>query len=513
MKYVKSFLFTFLLLSIITSAYLFTIKGSWGNPTGGQFKNNLDQATRAFELSPERDRYVLIMSLINDHRFNLSKVLADAAYPDTGYYQGRYYIYFTPGISLLAIPLYLIGQHYHLAQVASFSLNILFSLGVAFFIYKIATKILSLPPFAGVLAALIYMFASDSWSYAVTLYQHQATTFLLMSAFFAAWWFNQSKRFSWLAAIYVWLSFAISLLIDYPNGFFFLPIMMYFCLSNLRLSYIDSKLQITIRWSIFLTSIIFIIISIGHGYYNQVNFGSWHSLSSTLVGVKTIEQRNLLNSSDVQQTLQSLADKKTVTSFFSENKFPFGFYTLFFSLDRGLFLYFPIFILAVFGLSSFIKYRNAGVATLLAISLCVVFLYSSWGDPWGGWAFGPRYLIPALPIFSLLVVTWLSQKKWQLGRKLLATPLLMYSVAVALIGVLTTNAVPPKVEADYLHTGYNFLLNWQYLKNNYSSSFVFNTFINHKLPLWEYALAIYLFIIVTALLVLFVMPHFSKHDN
>src|SRR5438105_2097142 len=99
--------------------YTLTLKGVYGNPPATSIKNNLDKTSRPFELSPERDRYILILSLAENRSFALSKTLADAAYPDDGYYNGRFYIYFAPGISLFALPFYFIGEIFHVAQVAT----------------------------------------------------------------------------------------------------------------------------------------------------------------------------------------------------------------------------------------------------------------------------------------------------------------------------------------------------------------------------------------------------------
>ncbi len=505
---------TFIIFLVFTiSLYALTLKGIWSNPAVGDFKNNLDQATKPFELSPERDRYALIMSLAHDHQFNLSETLADIAYPDVGYYEGRYYIYFAPGISLFALPFFLLGEQYQLAQVASFASTVLAAILAQIFLYRIAKDIFKLPLWASFFAVVIYAFGSTSWSYAVTLYQHHATAFLLLSAFYAAWYFKQKYTGSWLAAFYVWTAFGAAILIDYPNGFFFLPIMVYFFFSSLKLKQEQNSFQFSVRLAFFFSCIGFAALTVWHGYYNQMNFGSWHSLSSTLIGVKTIREKNLLNSVDAQKTIQNLASKKVVTKFFSEEKAPFGFYTLFFSLDRGLFLFSPIFILALLGIGSSMKKNTPELSTLLATAVCIIFLYSSWGDPWGGWAFGPRYLIPALPVFSLLIMFWVTQKKWQILRRIVALLLFMYSSAVALVGVLTTNAIPPKVEADFLHTGYNFLQNWKFLEKGASSSFVYNNFFRGQVSLLEYAGAIYGVLVVVAVCTLFILPRFTKHDN
>src|SRR5258708_37018417 len=115
---------TILLISffvVFALLYVFTLKGVPGNPKSTDFKGNLDQITKPLELSPERGRYARVISLVENHKFDLGKTLADAVYPDVGYYNGKFYAYFAPGISILAAPFYIIGKSFNLAQVVTFS--------------------------------------------------------------------------------------------------------------------------------------------------------------------------------------------------------------------------------------------------------------------------------------------------------------------------------------------------------------------------------------------------------
>src|SRR3989344_8706091 len=111
------------LIIIILGVILFslTIRGIAGNPDASMFKNNLDQATKPFELSPERGRYAHVFSLAESNKYDLTQEWADAVYPDVGYYQGRFYSFLAPGISYLALPFYMLGKAYGLAQVGTFA--------------------------------------------------------------------------------------------------------------------------------------------------------------------------------------------------------------------------------------------------------------------------------------------------------------------------------------------------------------------------------------------------------
>ena len=119
-KYMKNFITLTLLLLFCITLYTLTVRGQFGNLRADQVKGNLDQATKPFELSPERGRYILTLSLSEYKSFALTQELADAAFPDIGYYKGRYYLYFAPGISLLSLPLFNLGKNFNLSQVAAF---------------------------------------------------------------------------------------------------------------------------------------------------------------------------------------------------------------------------------------------------------------------------------------------------------------------------------------------------------------------------------------------------------
>lgn len=493
--------------------YTLTLKGIYGNPAGTTIKNNLDQPTKPFELSPERDRFLLTESLALNHSFSLSQQLADAAYPDVGYINGKFYIFFAPGISLFALPLYELGSHFNIAQVATYSLSSFFALLSFIFLFKIGRNILKMPLWASLIAPVIFAFGSTSWSYAVTLYQHHATTFFIISGFYAVWKYAQEKRFSFLWGMFVWLNFGLAILIDYPNGILMAPVMIYFCITSFRLFKQKHTFTISFRPAFLLTSFFFILITLWHGYFNYTNFGSPLKLSGSLTGYKTIKEQKLFEKQNGQQKIKELSDKKIPIHFFKEDNFINGANTLLFSADRGILFYSPIFALAILGILYSIRQINTEIAILLGSVGADFFLYSSWGDPWGGYAFGSRYLIPAMAILSLFVAYWLTQVKKKLLAKILTSILFVYSAAISLLGVLTTNAIPPKVEAVYLHVPYNYVMNLQYLLHGKSSSFIYNNFFSTKISLIGYYFFILELVLLIFYIILFIVPIISRHEN
>lgn len=493
--------------------YILTIKGIYGNPPSTSIKNNLDQATKPFELSPERDRYILTQSLAQNGSFALSQPLADAAYPDDGYYNGRFYIFFAPGISLFALPFYYIGSHFNIAQIASYFMISIFAIGNLLVLFKISRDIFKLPVWSSLFVVLIFGFASTAWSYAVTLYQHQPTTFFIMSGFYSVWKYKQRKKFSFVWGMIVWLNYALAILIDYPNVVLFFPVIAYFFLSSWKI--IKDKVEVTFSFRLaFLTTIIFFLIINGwHAYYNYTNFGSPLRVSGSLTGYKAIKEQKLFQKKSGQEKIKQIAAKKQPIHFFHEEIFTHGAQILLYSVDRGILFYSPIFILGLMGIFYSLRKISIEFAILTAIPAVNFFLYCSWGDPWGGYAFGPRYLIPSMAALSVFVGIWCAQVKHILLGKVIAFMLFVYSSAIALLGVLTTNAIPPRIEAVYLHTQYGYPLNYIYLLNGRSSSFLFNQFFSSYISLIGYYLVIFEILLVFVYVAVFITPMFKQYES
>ena len=78
-----------------------------------------------------------------------------------------------------------------------------------------------------------------------------------------------------------------------------------------------------------------------------------------------------------------------------------GFYGLLFSPGASIFLYWPAILLCITGLVVLAR-ANRPAAWLLALPGLAVFLYVGWLLDWpGGRSYGPRYLVPALPLLSV----------------------------------------------------------------------------------------------------------------
>jgi hypothetical protein len=96
-----------------------------------------------------------------------------------------------------------------------------------------------------------------------------------------------------------------------------------------------------------------------------------------------------------------------------------------------------------------------------------------WGDPWGGWAFGSRYLIPTYALLAIGVAHALSRWRHSLMALLVFVPLFIFSLWVNTLGAVTSLANPPEVQVLSLEKQsgheqkYTFMRNWEFLNGKY----------------------------------------------
>jgi hypothetical protein len=86
------------------------------------------------------------------------------------------------------------------------------------------------------------------------------------------------------------------------------------------------------------------------------------------------------------------------------------------SPGRGVLLFYPLAWLAVPGLGRLIRERQpAGVlcSGLIVVALGLYVCYRVW---WAGWSWGPRFLVPLLPLLTLAATFW-AFRGWQLGAR------------------------------------------------------------------------------------------------
>ena len=132
-----------------------------------------------------------------------------------------------------------------------------------------------------------------------------------------------------------------------------------------------------------------------------------------------------------------------------------GLYGLLFSSGKSIFLYSPIALLSAAGLAWLWRSRPAEALLAAAVALVTLVYYAAWWAWYGGWAWGPRFLVPTLPFLVLPIGALLLARGW---ARWAALALTVVGVGVQALGVLVDfnpyivaiTGGDPAVEPQYL---------------------------------------------------------------
>ncbi len=488
-----------ILIVIIPAFLLFlSIRGLPGNPDSKTLNSVKWQEEGPFELSPERGRFALTYTLVEDKSYFFNVDTARFVVPDLGFINGKYVSLFAPMVSYLAVPGYIIGKLLGASQVGTFSVISIFALLNALLIKLIADR-LGANKTASTLSALIFLFATPAFSYATVLYQHHISTFLILMSIYALLKWNNF----WSLSL-IWLLCAASIPVDYPNLFLMLPIGV-FALTRLIATDKNKRRVVYSINIVKLISIVTVILPLGFFlWFNQQSYGNPLQFSGTVSSVHDIDangnptSNNQINFQDVsgyvEQKSANKAEEKTALSFFKPRHIINGLYIQLFSPDRGVIAFAPIVLLGILG--AFYASSTVSGESLLPVLVGVIaadiVLYSMWGDPWGGWAFGSRYLIPSYAMLSIMISFALSKFNKKILFLIPFYVILLYSIFVNTLGALTTSSMPPQVEAEHLGQlsnkieKYSWDRNWDLINEGKSKSFVFQTFAHNYISAVEY---------------------------
>ncbi len=144
---------------------------------------------------------------------------------------------------------------------------------------------------------------------------------------------------------------------------------------------------------------------------------------------------------------------------------------------------------------------------IISVVLVNILLYSMFGDPWGGWSFGPRYLIPSIALLCTGIGYALARFLRNPLVIILFITALIYSSAVNVLGSTTTNLVPPKVEALNLAVTipYTYMYNVQLVQAEKAGVLLYNLFLRHIINVETY-----IYFYATTITVLILSLYFSS---
>lgn len=484
-EFMSNILQNIVLFVFVFGVLLFSLRGLPGTLSHEDLNDHYWTEGGPFELSPERGRFALIYSVIEDKSFTFALPIARFAAPDVGYYEGEYVSLFAPGVSFLALPGYMVGKMFGSTQVGSFAVISLFALLNLFLIRGIALK-LGASKTASTIGGLLFLFASPAFTYGVTLYQHHVSTALLLTGLYIL---VASKKSLW-ALIPIWFVCALSIPVDYPNAFFLAPIgiaalgRIFWKEETVQKVSLHLKPQAVLTLAGALIPILFFM------WFNQQAYGNPLQLAGTVQQVKQIDE----NGNPVQNATADRGDASqnaTTVKFFDPRSLVHGLYTLTISADRGIVTFAPVLLIGLFALPLIYKKHPETTALMLAIIGINLLLYGMWGDPYGGWAFGSRYLLPTYAMLAIMLSILLTNNRSKIIYGLVLL-LAVYSLSINTLGAITSSQNPPKTEAIPLGdiTGriekYSYDRNWEYLINQGSKSFVYNTLGKHYVSPVQY---------------------------
>jgi hypothetical protein len=483
-----------IILILISAIVLFlSVRGLPGNPTTVNLLTTKWREDGPFELSPERGRFALTYSLVEHGSVYFSADIARFILPDLGF-NGRYYVsLFAPALSFIVIPGYFVGRLFDASQVGTFLVISLFALINSYLIYKISGK-LGAGKYAALLGGLVFLFATPAFAYAVDLYQHHVTTFIVLLSIYLL-----IKSESLWSQFLIFFLFALGVSLDYPNFFMMFPLALVAGLRAVQFVLTKKKISITLRTVKLLGSVGVILPMLFFFWFNTLSYGgALHTLgTSAITSIRDMDANGkpvLRQKATDIQSLQSTPDTVSVgiIGAFNSRNLLNGLYIHFLSPDRGIIYFTPVVLLGIIGIVILYKRKNKYLPLLVTILAIDILLYSLWDDPWGGWAFGSRYMIPAYSILSIFIAVALSKFKRNILFIVPFWVLLIYSVGVNTLGALTSSASPPQTEALPLEAisgkqeRFSYDRSWDFLGKNGSKSFVYQTWLKKYLGAKEY---------------------------
>jgi len=495
---IKSWLQVLVLIIFSGLILAMSIRGIGGNPTAAEILNKKWKEDGPFELSPERGRFALTYSLVENKTFYFSVPLARFILPDLGYKNGHYVSLFAPGVSYVVAPGYWVGKWLGSSQVGAFAVVALFGLGNLLLIRAIAVR-LGADKRAATLGGLAFLFASPAFAYAVTLYQHQISTFLILASLYLLVKFN-----SWWSLLVIWFLCAASIPVDYPNLFLMTPIALMAVGKMVYYKKSRSGVLLGVKLGRIFTMAAAVLPLVFFMWFNQQSYGNPWQLSGTVPGVEEIDANGnptapahaTVDKDDLEKYFDPELQKKSIFGFFETRELVNGLYIHLFSPDRGVIYYAPLVLVGLLG-GVWLYRRNPEITVVcLGVVAADILLYSMWGDPWGGWAFGSRYLIPSYAMAGILLAFLLTRLRKRSFGLMLIWLLMGYGVAVSAAGALTTNALPPKVQVLELEKlsgmvqKYTYRRNFDQLLVNNSKSFLFGQEGHKYVSAWQYYLVV-----------------------
>lgn len=469
MKYLV-FLFTAILL-------LLSIRGRASDLVDRQTSRDTSPGT-PYESTNIVARYETTEAMVKWKTFFFTPTQTKLAAPDVVKYRDRYFSIFTPGVSFLGLPLYLLGNLVGLPQQGAYLTITLISFLDFFLIYKLAQK-LTRSTSSAFLSAFLFLFATNALPYSNTYTQHLVVVGVIISS-----WLLALRPPGLLKNIILGGLGGIGLLLDIPTALMLIPIYLYVISQHFSFYQESQRLHFSLNYVLFGLIIGALPFLALFGYYNYQTTGSPTTLAQSIGRAPEFYIVSDSAETEIEADTNLSLPYKT-------RKMVNGLYILLISNERGWFYFSPIIAIGLLGI--FILYRSSAHRHFVQLGLSIIGItiisYSMFGDPWGGWSYGARYLIPASAVASIFISVAIDKYRKNILFIILFLTMSIYSIYVATLGAITTNSIPPKVEAQSLltHIPYTYRYNQEYFINKrVSSSLVYNLLLKDHISVLQY---------------------------
>ena len=470
---------------LVLPVLFFVIKGEPGNPLYYQTER-VTKFGGPFELSISAGRFALTESIVKYHSLFLTNDLAKFSAPDVAEYHGKFISLFTPGLSFLGVPFYLIGIPFGMPQLSAYFLNVVFALLNLLLIILLSKKF-NVPFFASLMGGSIFILATNSLAYTSSFTQHHVTISLLLLLLLLT-----TRNITVISGLLIGILYGFGAMVDIPNIFIFLPVVIYAFAKQVHMDKTTTKLKISFGLPLISLILGMLMMFGAFAYYNYATTGSFTKVAQ-FIGQSGKFKPALQNIAVPSQNVNNI---KVGLDLPFKTRFELhGLYVLLLSDERSWLFYSPIILLGLLGI--YLAYKNADTreTTTLIIGtiLMNILLYSMFGDPWGGWAFGSRYLLPSAALLCAFLPVALSRYRRNIFFIAIFVLLTAYSLRVSLLGALTTIAIPPKVEAIRLTNPvpYTYQYNQNLINSNYTSSLIYNVFLSPMMEVKRYFNIVY----------------------
>jgi hypothetical protein len=435
-----------------------------------------------FESSNSSSRYALVEAIVKDKTIALDLPRAEFASPDVVKSHGKYFTIFAPGVSFFAIPFYILGMYFNLQQVTTYiAINIVALTNTLLIIY-IAKKLTN-SLHAALISGFIFLCGTNALVYAQTLTQHHLTILCMLIAFALA-----IQKKSPIKTMLIGFVSGMAVLMDIPNILIVAPIAVYAFFQTIEVKKEKKRKYLSVQvFSVIALLLGGIVPLTVYGYYNTLQ-----SNSPTRVAQMIGRTDDFSTNKVIVETPGAIENTRIP---FDSRLLTQGLQILLLSDERGLLYYSPAIAIGLLGIALAYKNKTTQNASVIGFAICslTITLYASFGDPWGGWSFGPRYLLPVYAVLAIFSAFAIQKFRKNYIVFIIFIVLITMSITINTLGALTTQAVPPKNEALNLIVPIPYTFEYGrtlITKENFTSSLVYNLYLKNTVKAKDFAVGI-----------------------